>query len=145
MSSTADIKAQLDILVGEATGFAMLAHLLRIEKNSFSEGGKFGVLPRGSREIPGNTLNITKDFVFSVILTDTYISASVSDSAILGKMIALTDKFEAIYTKIAKTKCNLPSVVLGVSTFDVFEAILVEEEKTIIVEGNLTIKVRISL
>jgi hypothetical protein len=145
MSNLSEIKTQLDLLVASASGFEQLTHILNIEKNRFTEGGRFGIIPRGGREVKGQTQAITQDLIFSVVLTNTYISNSISDQALIDKVIVLMGLFDDIYKSIANSKCNKPDIVLMVSTFDVSEAIIIESEKTIIVEGNLTVRVRNTL
>jgi len=145
MSKIATLHGNLKTIVASTTSFTELTHILNIEKNKFTQGGRFGVIPRGAREAQGVTKAVTQDLIFSIVLTDTFISQSISDSGIMTKVISLMDAFENIYRECSNTKILATDIVLLVSTFDISEAIILETEKTIIVEGNLTIRVKNTL
>lgn len=145
MSKIATLHSNLKTIVQSQTSFTELTHILNIEKNKFTQGGRFGIIPRGARETEGTTRAITQDLIFSVVLTDTFITQSINDSGIVSKVISLMDSFETIYKEASNTKVLASDIVLLVSTFDISEAIVLENEKTIIVEGNLTIRVRNTL
>jgi hypothetical protein len=137
---TTTLYNNLKEIVQEVTGAKPLTHTLRIEDNKFSEGMRFGVLPRGSKESKGVTNNLTSDYVFSIILTQTYITSNITDEDIIQKVLTLTSQFELIFKNVFTSKMKAPDIVIALNDFDISEALLLEKEKTIIVEGNLSVK-----
>lgn len=140
--SVKEILNNLTDIVADVTEYSKLTHVLDIARNKFREPErKFGVIPRGVSETSGVTNQITQDYMFSIILTDTYISTNLTDDALIEKTVDLVSDFDEIYKECVNTKCRSSDIVMLVNQFNVNEAVIVEEEKTIIVEGFLTIRI----
>lgn len=148
MSNVETIYNNLKISVGSTLGsdFSELTHTLNLEKNRFGGASKkFGVLPSSIREVQGQTKANTTQQGFEIILTESYVSDNISDDALIAKILTLMGKFEEIYRELIKTKANSPTIVINCSDLQLENALIVSEEKIIIVQASVQITSRISL
>jgi hypothetical protein len=145
-SIVSDLYNGLESIVATQTGFTKLTHLNNLSKNKFTiPSGRYGVLIRDAREVTGSTQRVTHDRRFSVILINSYITDSLNDHGIITKQIELISEFDNIYKEALNTKLGKPNLVMNVSTFDISDPTVVEDEKLIVLEGLITIKSYYSL
>lgn len=140
-SIVSQVYTNLKSLVAAQTTYTELSHVFNLSKNRFKTPcGRYGVLIRDTIEVQGSTQRLTHDRRFSVILINSYVTDSVDDSSIVQKQITLIGEFDKIYKEAINTKLGLPSIVMNISTFDISEPIIVEEEKLIMIEGSVTVR-----
>jgi hypothetical protein len=139
------VLTSINNIVKDITSYTELTHILDISLNKFGVGKRYGVVPRRVEQSTGNTMRITQDYYFSIILTDTYISQSLNDKEIVAKAVELMAMFDNIHKECAKTKCNQESIVMLVDGFDITEPIVLIKEKTIIIESVMKVKCNYSL
>jgi len=124
--------------------YVELSHVYDIKKNKFTGAEKrFGVIPRQVAEAPGVTKANTLEQEYSMLLTDSYISIVGGDSGIIDKIIELQGLFESVFTQLVVQKAGNPNCLL-VSDFSVGEALVVQEEKLIIIEGSVKVRYRVN-
>lgn len=124
--------------------YSELSHVYDIKKNKFTGAEKrFGVIPRQVAELPGVTKANTLEQEYSILLTDSYISIVGGDSGIIDKILELQGLFESIFTQLVVQKAGHPNCLL-VSGFTIGEALVVQEEKLIIIEGGVKVRYRVN-
>ena len=82
-----------------------------------------------------NTLSTT----FEIILTESYISDSISDVELNAKILSLMGKFETLFSDIVKLKAGSPGLVINIEGFNIDSALLVTDDKVIVVQGSFSI------
>lgn len=142
MSNTLAILAGIKNIVSATLGvsYSELTHVLSLEKNRFDGASqRYGVIPQAQSETSGTTQANTIDQTFAIVLTDSYISSALTDSGIIDKIVELMGKFEDINKQLVIQKAGVPSV-LFVGDFAISEALVVEEDKLIIIEGRVNVR-----
>ena len=148
MSNVETIYTNLKSRVGAVLGsdFSEITHTLNLDKNRFDgTSKKFGVLPSSARETTGQTRANTVTQGFEIILTESYISESISDNDLMTKILSLMGKFEDIYKDLINEKAGSPAIVINCSDLQLENALIVSEEKVIIVQASVQITSRVSL
>lgn len=146
-SNVQTIYSAMKTLISATLGsdFSELTHTLNLEKNRFDGASKrFGVLPGSANEVPGVTKTNTVSQTFEIILTESYISDNISDDALINKVLVLMGKFDDIYKVLINEKAGVPSVV-NVNNLSVDNAVIVSEEKVIVVQASVDIVARVSI
>ena len=147
-SNVGTIYTNLKNLVGTTLGssFQELTHTLRLEKNKFGTTAKrYGVRPASVNEVQGQTRSNTVTQAFEIILTESYVSENISDNDLMTKILSLMGKFEDLHKAIINEKGGSPSVFINCVNMSIDNAILVPEEKVIVVQGTFNVLSRVSL
>lgn len=138
------IKTRISTVLGST--YQELTHVFDLSKNRFAGASLgYGLLPASSNETSGETMANTYLQGFKIILTDSYISDSLSDSELIAKTITMLEKLEGIFKDLVVQKCGSPANVQSVLNFAVDSAVIAKEDKVIVVEASFDVRLKISL
>jgi hypothetical protein len=145
MSNVATIYANLKTAIQTALGSGYLAqpHMMDLEDNSFQVNPKrWSAVPGPVTEVPGVTRFWTGDIDFTISLTDSWVTKTGGDSAVVDKTIAMLDKMFALYSYLVDNKAGTPATVMLVHSLQVQEPLLMKKEHVVLVEAIVKVRTR---
>ena len=135
------IEAQVAATLGAE--WKKLTHVYRLEMNRFDGADKaYGVIPIGAVPINGQTKHVTRGQGVELLLTESYISESITDDELRAKVLNLCAQFEQIELDMMEQKAGGLAGVENVSPFSVENAIMVKDEKVILVQATFVVTYR---
>lgn len=137
------IKARMASVLGAT--YSELAYGIDLSRNSFNGNFKrYGLMPSSMTETSSVTRYVTIDQTFDMILCDSFINVSMSDSAEQAKGPALQDLAYDIYRDLVSTKAGSSSIVINVSEFSTAAPETIED-KAVVLKASFKIKYRITI
>lgn len=137
------IKTRIAAVLG--SNYTELAYTNDLAKNSFTGNfKKYGLVVGSSEEISSVTRYVTLNQTFELILTDSFINTSMTDSNELAKGPVLQDLAFDIYRDLISTKAGSPSTVIMVSDFAVSSPETIQD-KTVVIKATIKVKYRVQI
>jgi hypothetical protein len=147
MSNISTIFAGCETVIQNTLGVSWkrLEHVVKLEENKWGSGSsRWGLMPAAANPISGETRANTISQGFRILLTDAFITTVTGDSEVITKTVSLLGQLETLFKNLVLQKCGAPSVVRHVYSFAYEEALILNKEKIIIVEGKFFVQSQVN-